>query len=151
VRTREGNTTRVRVNVQRGELALMTMHSTTRASARDVLKWVTLVGAVLTAGVGGVAQVFAVSDAQQLTALGRPDPVTHLPSTRYADVINIEEERARFQTIAIGCFIGAGVLGVTSVLLWGIGNPPRERATARRTEPLSVAITTNGVAVGGYF
>lgn len=139
---------RAQIRLRRGEVALLTMRSSRGVSALDVLRWTTTGLAVVAAGTGGVFQVFAAANANQLEiAANTRDPATGLPSIRYSDVAYLDENRQQFQSIALGLFIGAGVSAALATVLWVV--PGGSRAAPART--VGVAPTRGGGALSISF
>jgi hypothetical protein len=147
VRTPRGRS-HAAINLRRGEIALLTLHSEAGSNALDIARWSSTVGAVALLGAGGVFYFLAASAGNQLAGYAETarDPQTGLPLIQWSDVAPIDETRATNQNIAIGLFAGGAALAVVAIVTWAIPHP-NSRRESRRTNAFELRPGLSGLAI----
>jgi hypothetical protein len=146
VRAADGHTSRASVVLRQGDVAMLTLHTTPGSAVFDVLKWGSTGAAVLGLAIGGTFQLLSYLDAREFQlAANTRDPASGLPLISYHDVQAINDSRVLNQELAIGFFIGGGVMATVAVILWAQPRPNAERAPGERRAMLEPRL--NGFAL----
>jgi hypothetical protein len=142
----DGATASASIDVKRGAVQRVALNPQ-RAGSSHTGAWIATGSAVVLGAVGGVMLLVAKSRSDQVEELAtRREPGTSLPSTSYADIKTIDDERKTFSTLGGAFLIGGGVVAAGAAVLWLWPDKHPKKKTG-----FTVVPAPGGVVAVGHF